>query len=191
MRPSQVNAGVRGTMKGALKTAVTGVATLALWFPAAAHEGIEGATPIDESRLRAAIASVRTAILAEDARTLLQNISKVASLTCTDTRYTHEEVGAFLRDRASHLYISLFDTSTFSKQCGGQYPAEYPAISEKEFLRSANESVRIVRLDAQWAEVTLTSPVPTHYPREWYFHWESGAWKLAGRSLIVGNCSCG
>jgi hypothetical protein len=87
--------------------------------------------------------------------------------------------------------MSLFDSARFSQQCGNGYPVKYPAISEQEFLRTANDSMRIVRIEKNWASVTLTSPNPRHCPREWSFHREGGRWKIAGGSWIVGRCACG
>ncbi len=178
-------------MKTSLKIVVAIAVTLILGSRATAYEGTQDTRVVDEQRLPAAVAAVRRAILSEDVRAPLQNISQVEPLGCTDSAYSLEKVKAFLRDKNSHLYTSLFDSLAFAKRCGREYPPEYPAISEKEFLRSARDAVQVTRLDRAWVEVTLTSPVPTHYAREWFFHWESGEWKLAGGSLVIGNCSCG
>ena len=167
-------------------------ATMLPWSPAAARQR-QGDTlsPSDQQAIRVAVENVRRALLGEDVGAFLASISPVASLTCTDSTYSYDEVRAFLEDRSSHLYLSLFDTGRFVEQCGDHYPPEYPALSEKDFVRRARDSVEIQRVSEVWVKVTLTSPVSTHSPREWYFRWESGVWKLAGRSLIVGNCSCG
>jgi hypothetical protein len=172
------------------RTALSTAAALILWSAVAPCQEPKGASATDQERILAAVASVRRAILAEDPTALLATISRVEPLAYTDTPYSRQRVAAFLRDRASHLYIGLFNTPAFVKRCGREYPREYPAISEQEFLRSARESVQVGTVDGAWVTVTLTSPVPTHYPREWYFHSESGGWKLAGGSLIIGRCSC-
>jgi hypothetical protein len=157
----------------------------------------QGAAPgsrfsaVDEQQLRAVTASVREAILSENVDLLLQNTSPVRGLRCTDTTYSYERITSFLRNKNSHLYKSLFDSSGFARQCGREYPPEYPPISEKEFLRSASNSSAIVRIDNDWAKVTLTSPVRNQYSRDWYFHREAGAWKLSDASFVIGNCSCG
>jgi hypothetical protein len=144
----------------------------------------------DERQLRKAVLDVKEAILKGDTKGLLRQVCS-EGLTCTDTNYSYGRIRTFLDDKKSHLFLGLFDSAGFSQQCGGGYPSEYPAISEQDFLRTANDSVSIVRLETDWAQVTLTSPNIRHYPREWYFHKESGRWKLAGDSWIVGRCSCG
>ena len=146
----------------------------------------------DEQQLRAVTARIREAILTENIAVLLQSISAVLGLQCTDTTYSHEQIKTFLQNRNSHLYISLFDSARFARQCGRSgYPPEYPAISEKEFLRSANSAVEIVRIDNDWAKVTLISPVPSQFPRVWNLHREAGTWEIAGVGFVIGNCSCG
>jgi hypothetical protein len=144
----------------------------------------------DERQIRQAVVAFREAIVKKDVKQLLRQISG-GGLTCTDTNYSYKMIRAFLDDSKSHLYMSLFDSVRFSRQCGSRYPVEYPAISEQEFLRTANDSILIVRIDSNWASVMLTSPNPGHYQREWSFHRESGTWKVAGGSLIVGRCDCG
>jgi hypothetical protein len=145
----------------------------------------------DQKVLRMVALKVKEAVLNEDIEGVLAHVSKTKGLTCTDTIYSYEEVRAFLHNKQSHLYMSLFDSVQFSRQCGGDYPSEYPAIADQEFLRTANESVTVTRLDNDWARISLTSPIGSHYPREWYFHREAGTWKLAGGSLVLGRCSCG
>ncbi len=167
------------------------IAASALLFSATASSQTPKAFAPDEERgLRRDVLVLKEALLGEDLTQVLQQISS-EGLTCTDTRYSREKVRAFLSDHQSHLYMSLFDTARFSQQCGREYPADYPAISEKEFLRTANASMMIVRLDTNWAQVTLTSSNSRHYPREWSFHKENGRWKVAAGSWIVGRCSCG
>jgi hypothetical protein len=173
------------------RTALSIAAAAILWTSVALCEEPKVASGADQERILAAVASVRKAILAQDTAALLATISRVEPLACTDTPYSRHRVAAFLCDPTSHLYISLFDTPAFAKRCGREYPPEYPAISEREFLLNARESVQVGRVTGGWVTVTLTSPVPTHYPREWYFHSESGGWRLAGGSLIIGRCSCG
>jgi len=85
----------------------------------------------------------------------------------------------------------LFDTAKFSKQCGDGYSKEYPAIAEIDFLRDANESIEIMQVSNNWAEVTIGSPIKTHYPRLWYLHKEADTWKVSEGSFIIGNCTCG
>jgi len=87
--------------------------------------------------------------------------------------------------------MSLFDSARFAASCGKKYPPAYPAISDREFLATANPGAAITSLGDGWEKVTLTSAVKGHYAREWYFHKEGRTWKLAGASLILGRCSCG
>jgi hypothetical protein len=112
-------------------------------------------------------------------------------LKSADSRYSYQLVAAFLSDHQSHLYTSAFDSPGSSRRCGGRYPVEHPAISDQEFLRTANDSIRIVRIAGDWARVTFTSPDPRHYLGEWSFHREDGPWKAAGHSLVIGRCRCG
>ncbi len=125
-------------------------------------------TPQDRETILASVKEIRKAILQKDAKLLLQFVSKADGLNCTDTTYSYKEVAAFLANRDSHLYMSLFDNGRYGKQCGIDYPAEYPAIAEAEFLRSANEDVVLIRLSNDWAEAVIRSPVKSHSPREWY-----------------------
>lgn len=145
----------------------------------------------NQKEIRAVALKVKEAILDENVDEFLRHVSPSEGLTCTDSNYSYKSIERFLRDKNSHLYISLFDSVRFSRQCGNEYPPEYPAISEKEFFRAANDSVQITKLDNDWAKVTFTSSVKSHYPREWYFHREGGTWKLAGGSVVIGSCSCG
>jgi hypothetical protein len=135
--------------------------------------------------------AVRAAILSGNADAFLQHVSTTRGLTCTDTKYSYKEIRHLLADQRSHLYMGLFDSRSFAQACAREYPPEYPAISDREFLKTANAEVTITSVRTDWVEVTIGSPVPSHYPRKWYLHKEGGAWKLAGDSVIIGNCSCG
>ena len=146
---------------------------------------------VEQNMLRAIAQKVKQAILDADVEGLLGHISKTSGLTCTDTNYSYGEVRAFLHDKRSHLYMSLFDSAEFARRCGSDYSSEYPAIADNDFLRTANQSVTIARLDNDWAQVTFTTPIKNHYPREWYFHREAGTWRVASGSFIIGSCSCG
>ena len=165
-------------------------ASIVLWSAPALAQNTRTFSIADERQIRRAVVALREAILKEDLNQLSRQISG-AGLTCTDTDYSYKMIKAFLTNKRSHLYMSLFDSARFSQQCGSGYPVKYPAISEQEFPQTANDSVRIVRIDSNWARVTLTSPNPRHYPREWSFHREGGTWKVAGGSWIVGRCACG
>jgi hypothetical protein len=147
-------------------------------------------TSSDEAEISAAVARVRKAILETDVPELLGNLSRTG-LTCTDTKYSYNEVKRFLKDTKSHLYIGLFDATAFSARCGDEYPADYPAISDREFLRTANPGFEITAMGPGWVSIRITSPLRSHYQREWSFHREAGRWKVAGGSFIIGNCSCG
>ena len=145
----------------------------------------------DRQAIEASVEAVRHAILAEDTAALLRLIDKKEPLVCTDTPYSFTEVRKFLADKRSHLYLSLFRTPEYTKRCGDGYPASYPALSEREFLRTADKTPSIKRLDANWVRVRIASPINTHYPREWHFHRDGRQWKLAGPGLIIGRCTCG
>jgi hypothetical protein len=142
-------------------------------------------------KIREVVKDVRKAIVGKDTKELLKFVSVTNGLTCTDTNYTHKEVKQFLSNKGSYLNISLFDSAQFSKQCGAGYLKEYPAIAEREFLKNANESIKISPLDIDWVEVTIESKRKTHYPRVWYLHREAQTWKVSGGSFIIGNCTCG
>ena len=165
-------------------------ASIVLWSAPALAQNTRTFSIADERQIRRAVVALREAILKEDLKQLLRQISG-AGLTCTDTDYSYKMIREFLMNKRSHLYMSLFGSARFSQQCGSGYPVKYPAISEQEFLRTANDSMLIVRIETNWASVTLTSPNPRHYPREWSFHREGGTWKVAGGSWIVGRCACG
>jgi hypothetical protein len=135
--------------------------------------------------------ALRGAILNGNADALLQHVSTTQGLTCTDTKYSYKDITHFLADKRSHLYMGLFNSPSFAQACAREYPPEYPAISDREFLKTANAAVTIATVRKDWVEVTINSPVPSHYPRKWYLHKEGEAWKLAGDSVIIGSCSCG
>ena len=145
----------------------------------------------DREDILKTVSAITAAILSENVDELLHHISITQGLRCTDTNYSYKSIQGFLADKRSHLYMALFDSPLFSRECSGQYSLEYPAISDREFLKTADASVTITPDRKDWVEVTIKSPVPSHYPRQWYLHREGHTWKLAGDSLIIGNCSCG
>ena len=177
-----------------MSSLVRATVTAAALFAVCASAETSSTKPLTQAERRAveaAVEAVRTAILAGDTAALLRMIDTKEPLVCTDTPYARDEVREFLADKRSHLYLSLFDTTAYAKQCGAGYPASYPALSEREFLRSANKTASIERLDVNWVRVTISSPIKTHYPREWHFHRDGKRWRLAGPSLIIGRCTCG
>ena len=145
----------------------------------------------DLQELQAITKEIQAAILSEDTDKLLSHISRTEDFWCTDTNYSFSSVKNYLQDETSHLYLHLYDSDTWSSLCGIYYPRTYPAISEKEFLKTVNEVASIDLLDNVWAQVVLSSPVDTHYERTWYFHRDQLGWKLSGRSFIIGGCHCG
>jgi len=146
---------------------------------------------IDQESLQMTVTQLKDAILHDDIQKVLTFISKTNGLTCTDTKYSYDRISNFLKDKNSHLYLSLFDSSRFSKLCGSNYSPEYPAISEKEFFtRATNTSIDITSPKNGWAFVVYKSQTKGHYQREWTFHKENGQWKIA-EGFIIGNCSCG
>ncbi|HOW52288.1 MAG TPA: hypothetical protein PLV42_09635 [bacterium] len=148
----------------------------------------------DTQKINEVVKEARKAILNKDTEALLKNISATKGLTCTDTLYTYKEIKKFLRDKNSHLYISLFDTvrysKRFSKECRG-FSSEYAIIADIDFLQSANESIKITPFGNDWVEVIIESPIKTHWPLSWALHREGPTWKIAGSSFIIGSCSCG
>ena len=156
-----------------------------------ATENIHGLSPVDTKKIHEVVNEVRKTILSKNTKGFLMHVSVTNGLSCTDTNYTHKEVKEFLSHKGSHLYISLFDAAKFPKQCGAGYPKEYPALAEIEFLKTAHDQIKISKIDNDWVEVTIESPIKTHYPRVWYLHREAQSWKLAGGSFIIGNCTCG
>lgn len=183
-------------MKGSLVTLLSIVSALfLLWVdkPIADtlhREAAKTFSMSDEKTIRLAVARVRKAILDVNADELLQNISLTEGLVCTDTLYSYNDTKTFLHNKRSHLYLSVFDSAGFSRLCGKEYSLKHLA-SDKELLGTANESIVISRVDEDWAEVTITSSIPGSYPLEWSFHRESGTWRLAGRTFIIGTCQCG
>jgi hypothetical protein len=145
----------------------------------------------DREAILKTVDALRAAILSGNVDALLQHVSTTQGLTCTDTKYSYKDITHFLADKRSHLYMALFDSPSFAQACAREYPAEYQAISDREFLKTANATVSITTVRKDWVEVTINSQVPSHYPRTWYLHREGEAWKLAGDSVIIGNCSCG
>jgi len=123
------------------------------------------ATEAERAEIRDAAAHVMHAILQVNVPQFLRYVSR-AGLTCTDIEYSFKAIKAFLADKKSHLFISLFDTGAFARRRGEEYPIEFPAISEREFLRSANQEIEIGTVDAGWVQVTISSPVENHYKRE-------------------------
>jgi hypothetical protein len=145
----------------------------------------------DAQKIRDVVNETREAIRNNNTKEFLRHVSVKNGLTCTDTDYAYKDVNKFLKEKSSYLYISLFDSSEFSKRCGDGYPKEYPAIAEKEFLQAAYESIKISKLDNDTVEVLIESPIKTHYPRKWYLHREAQSWKVTGGSFIIGECTCG
>jgi hypothetical protein len=148
-------------------------------------------TPAVRAAIVSAARSVVAAIRAGDAKGLVQHISRAEGLTCTDTAYPFSRVKKDLENPKSYLFQSLFDTKAFAGRCGSEYPAEYPAISDTEFLKTSGDNIDVELYSADWAAVTIRSSVPGQYKREWSLHREAGHWKLAGGGFIIGNCSCG
>jgi len=145
----------------------------------------------DEKAIVGAALEVKKAILTENVEGFLRLVSHTEGLTCTDTWYSSGQIEDFLANKRSDLYLSLFRTKDFTKKCNKEYPTEYPALSDKDFLQTSNESFSVTWLEANWAQVTITSPIKTHYPREWYFHREGSIWRLGGDGFIIGDCTCG
>jgi hypothetical protein len=167
------------------------VCVLGLWGSSLAAQSNARLTDADQSQIRQVVTELRRAIVAGDATAVGALISPRLGLTCTDTNYSHKQVLDFLSQKRSHLYQSLFDSAAFAKRCGSGYPDEYPAISDQEFLKTANEGFDVSPLDREWVEVTVRSTVAGHYKRVWSLHREAGTWRLAGSGLVIGNCGCG
>ena len=145
----------------------------------------------EDKEIRAVVERVKVAILAGNAQALQREISQNEGLECTDTAYGYAQIKAYLKDRNSVFYKSLFDTSKFRAECGAEYSTSYPAISEKEFYAKASNGVLVESLGENWAKVIIRSPVQSHYERELYLHKEGKVWKVAGGSFVIGACSCG
>ena len=144
----------------------------------------------NQDNLRKVAVKLKEAILHEDVDGILRYVSESNGLTCRDTQIPYQQVSKDLHDRNSHLYMSLFDSVGFSKKCRYEYPAEHPAISDKEFLSTAaNESIEIVSITDEWAQVTFKSQTKAPFRREYSLHKEGRGWKLTG-GFIVSRCSC-
>lgn len=157
-------------------------------------EGASAKFPLDayaQTQIHESVLKIKEAIITENTFELLKYISVEHGLSCTDTNYSYKEVSKFLSKKNSHLYLSLFNSSGFSKLCGSGYPKEYPATSEKEFLKSASEFIMVAKLDEDWVQVTMTSHDKTKFPVWWYLHKEGGVWKVSSGSFIIGDCACG
>jgi len=148
-------------------------------------------SPTDQKELRNVAMEIREAILNEDIAGILRHLRQEHGLTCTDTTIPYKQVKSDLYNKNSHLYMSLFDSARWHKQCGDHYPAEYPAVSEKEFLsKTIGEPIQITSVQDGWAKVTFRSRDKHLYPREWYFHKDGKVWKFAD-GFILSRCSCG
>lgn len=157
---------------------------------AAATSGVD-LSESERVELLKVAAAVRGAILNGDVVSLLRFISKGDGLECTDSQYRYGQVAKDLRNKRSFLYMSLFNSEQFSAQCGEGYPAEYPAISDREFFaKSPNSTIEITFASKGQAEVTFHSGSSALYPRKYDFHRESKGWRLVG-GLIIGECTCG
>jgi hypothetical protein len=158
-------------------------------FGAPAHA--QELSPTDQNELRKVAIEFREAILKENVEGILKHLRQGQGLTCTDTLIPYRQVKNDLYNKNSHLYMSLFNSAKWNKQCGSHYPAEYTAISEKEFFsKTIDEPIEITALEDGWAKVTFKSKNKSLYPREWYFHKEGGVWKF-GDGFILSLCSCG
>jgi hypothetical protein len=148
-------------------------------------------TEVDVKAIRETVEGIRAAIVSVNIDVLLEYISKREGLSCTDTGYTYANARSFLKNSHSIFYESLFDSTSFRKQCGSGYPIEYPAISEREFFTGASHDILIEATDKNWVKITIRSPIKSHYERGLYLHREGHAWKVAGDSFVIGNCGCG
>jgi hypothetical protein len=146
----------------------------------------------DQEQAQSVVREIRKSILNGDTKTFSLYISATNGLSCTDTQYSKKEANAFLGNRNSIFYVSLLDSKRFVRKCGDSwYSSEYPAISEKEFLQGAHEATTLTKLDNDWIQATIESPIKNHYTRVWYLHREGNTWKVAGGSFIIGSCVCG
>ena len=175
---------------GMLLIVATMAATL---FPMADHAASSDQTlsEADAASINKTVESIRKAIVSGKVSAVLEYISRSHGLSCTDTEYSYVEAAEMLEDQRSPFYQGLFDSAGFRKECGDGYPADYPAISEKEFYASASHEAQIELLDQNWVKITIRSPVRSRYERWLYLHREGSAWKVAGGSFIIGNCTCG
>ena len=147
--------------------------------------------PSDDVQLRKTAIELSQAIAQENIALFLRHVSRSKGLGCTDRRISYQRVGKDLEDKNSHLYLSLFDSRRFADKCGKEYPAEFPAISDKEFFStSATRTIDTSSVGNGAAQVVFRSSVQAHYPREWLFHKERDGWKVID-GFVVGRCSCG
>jgi len=162
-------------------------------MPAAAASQAERPvlSPTERAAIMEAAQQAMKAIRAGDAKGLVPLVSRTQGLLCTDTTYPFSTVKRDLETTKSLLWQSLFDTKAFASRCGSEYPAQYPAISDAEFLKSSGDSIEVALDSPDWAHVTIRSSIRGHAQREWSLHKEAGEWKLAGRGFVIGNCSCG
>lgn len=146
-------------------------------------------TDADMAGLDKATLDIKDAILAMNVKRLSMWIGP-DGLTCTDDQYSRAEVLKALHDKKSPLYLGLFDTKKFKKECGEGYSDQYPPISDREFFETAKDlKIQISEFRPGWAEVKIISSVKTQYPREWDFHKVKGRWKLTEGLLM--RCQCG
>jgi hypothetical protein len=146
-------------------------------------------TDADKADLNKATLDIKEAILTVDVGRLSRWVGP-DGLTCTDDQYSRSEVVKALKNKTSPLYISLFDTKIFKKECGEGYDDQYPPISDKEFFETAKDlKIQISEFQPGWAEVKIISSVKTQYPREWDFHRIKGKWKITEGLLM--RCQCG
>jgi hypothetical protein len=192
-RPSRY--GERGSHKMKMTFRLFGIVLgLLILFPfttISAEQKYRPLSAADKRQINGVVAELRKSILNQDTKGVLRQISVSHGLTCTDTDYSYKDISKFLADKNSYLSISFFETPKFQNKCGYGYPDEFPAISEKEFLKTAKESVKITQIDNDSVEVIIESPIKTHYPRQWYLQKEGKTWKATGSSFIIGNCTCG
>ena len=145
--------------------------------------------PRFENELRQTTLEIKDAILKNETKRLIQYIDAVG-LICTDSITSYSKVQRMLNDKTSPLYLSLFESEQFAKQCGEGYPAEYPAISDKEFFLKAQDlKIEVSIVESDWAQVEIKSAVPSHSPRRFMFHRQKGKWKI--REGILTQCGCG
>src|SRR5712691_2881524 len=116
-------------------------ATLTFAELALAAPVISPLAPSDEEGPRKAAMELKQAIVQEDVQGILRRVSRSEGLTCTDSRISYRQVKKDLHNKNSHLYMSLFDSASFAKRCGKEYPPDYPAISDKEFFTAARNEV--------------------------------------------------
>jgi hypothetical protein len=142
-----------------------------------------------EAELKLVVSDIRNLILKEDIDHFAKYIGP-DGLFCTDDQFSHADVIAALKDKSSPLYLSLFNSKLLKEKCGEAYSDEYPAISDKEFFKTAKDlKVEVSDLKPGWVEVKISSSVSNQYPRDWTFHRVKGKWKITEGILM--RCSCG